>query len=166
MSKIRIQHVRQPTRDTCVHACLSMVTGIPVDDLVERFGDTGCSNEISATVLCEMGILPILLPNVVTPLFLVGNVFFLTVPSLNTVGGAHCVVVAAHNDGPPTLYDPNEGVVGGQWYPRGALDPAPDNPRILRAYSDVMLLQPLARHHGSRKRQHLYRRRASGESTP
>ena len=165
---IKIQYVQQPTPHSCVHACLSMVTGLPVNDLIDRFSDSGLSSAIEATVLTEMGILPISLPITIATPFLNGNVFFLTVPSLNVLGNQHLVVVEADGDGDLIVYDPNKDKEDYSWYPPDALQPSIETikaGKVLRGFSNITLLRPLSEHRGSAERGKLYMRRAHIEGT-
>lgn len=110
MKQIKVTPVQQPTSVTCVHACLAMVTGIPVDDLVERFGDHGIGFDEKATVLVENGIWPVnttFQPHPFSPC----GVYIVGTCSLNLPGKMHCVVVEALPDG-YKVHDPNTGREG------------------------------------------------------
>lgn len=147
---VKVRFVRQPTSSTCVHACLAMVTGIPVDDLIERFGNHGLSNEEEATVLTENGILPVPVHGMgdTHPMIYFG-VYFLTVPSLNIPGANHRIVSAISEDGKRwTSYDPNVGRKGKSYYPRNAFY---SNRRPF-SYSEVTFLDPLRLHKGTQDR--------------
>lgn len=142
MSKIPVRHVQQPTAHTCVHACLSMVTGIPVQDLIARFGDVGMTDEDKATVLCEEGILPVDVPNMggaMHPLPYAGT-YMLSVPSLNIQGRGHSIVCTLDAEGDWALYDPNEGREGKQFYTRHGLMAGE-----VKHYTAILLI-PLTKH--------------------
>ena len=59
---ITVNFVQQPTAHTCVHSCLSMVTGVPVNDYIKRFGEAGLSFKETAIALTEAKIFPVLSP--------------------------------------------------------------------------------------------------------
>ena len=152
MSRIKVQLIKQPTKHSCVHACLSMVTGIPVINILERFGERALDTHRELTVLTEMGICPVPLPNSTEPLMTLGNVFFVTVPSLNLVGRNHAIVVETSNDGDVIVYDPSPK----DHYPLDALQPSRKTKRTLSSYGDIVLLQPLPEHRGTIERLRLY----------
>lgn len=114
MRELTVNHVQQPSDITCVHACLSMITGIPVPDLVERFGNRGLSFDAKATVLVEHGIWPVNTTFQPHPFDTCG-VYIVGTCSLNWPGKMHCIVVEASGDG-YTVYDPNEGREGKESY--------------------------------------------------
>lgn len=120
MSAIKFQFVQQPTPRTCVHACLSMVTGVPVQELIDRFGDRGLAIECEVAVLIENGIFPDM-RFYIAPSFDKG--FYLaTAPSLNIPGGLHRVVVEVNEDYDFVVHDPNTGRDGVKAYPPNAIE--------------------------------------------
>ena len=144
---IQLEHVQQPTAKTCVHACLSMVTGEPVASLINRFGDRGLSVEEEITVLTEYGIFPQAVP--FTFSWIVDGVYMLTVPSLNLEGTNHCIIAYADRDEEKfILLDPNEGKEGKKAYGREALY-GKDGPM---AFSSPYFLQVLPDHKGTNSR--------------
>ena len=155
MSKIQVQLVKQPTTSTCVHACVSMVTGVPVDDLIKRFGESALTKERELTVLTEMGIYPVPMPIAVQSLMLIRNVFFMTVPSINLPGRNHAVVMEVTSDYEVLLHDPSPLLA----YSTDAMQPSKDTVQKLVSYSEIVLLEGLPEHSGSAKRRKLYRAR-------
>lgn len=148
MAKIEVRHVQQPTPHTCVHSCLSMVTGIPVNDLIARFGDVGMVDEDKATVLCEEGILPVDVPQMggaLHPLPYAGT-YLLSVPSLNIPGRGHSIVCTLDDDGDWELYDPNEGREGKAFYSRHGLMAGEVKHYV------ATLLVPLPKHRATQER--------------
>lgn len=110
-----IQHIQQPTPYTCVHACLAMVTGKPVEYFIERFGDHGLSWHEETVALVEHKIFPEPFTHMCDDRFpIVGN-YFITTASLNLVGSTHRVLLSVTPDD-HHLYDPNEGKDGKEWY--------------------------------------------------
>lgn len=152
---IEVRFVQQPTPVSCVHACLSMVTGVPVRELIDRFGNHGLSNEEQATVLTEMGIVPIPVPQSggAHPMPY-GGANFITVPSLNIAGATHLCVLEYQNDR-WVLFDPNYGRKGKRHYSRKALY----SNRQEFSYSEVTYLHPLRLHRGTEERLDRYAKR-------
>lgn len=114
MKDLKVNFVQQPSSVTCVHACLAMVTGIPVESLVERFGDRGLAFDSKATVLVENKIWPVNTTFRDHPFDTCG-VYLVGTCSLNLPGKMHCVVVEASSDG-YRVYDPNKGRQGKDFY--------------------------------------------------
>jgi len=134
-----------------------MVTALPVESIMERFGNHGLDDETTVTVLSEMGIHPINIPHIAGPLFIEGATYLASVPSLNNLGGAHAIIIEVGEIGDATVYDPNEGRDGTQWYRRDALHPTRDyTGPILRRYTEALMLKSLRLHQGTRKRMLLY----------
>lgn len=153
ISRIQVQMIKQPTKQSCVHACLSMVTGIPVGHIIKRFGSRPLSKNDELIVLTEMGIYPITLPVSVQPLMVLGNIFMVTVPSLNIKGGNHAVVVEVTQDMDINVYDPSPS----EHYPVDAMQPSKNTERVMKSYSEITLLEPLsAEHRGTQERIKLY----------
>ena len=117
MIEVKLQ--QQPTPRTCAHTCLSMVTGVPVEDLIERFGDRGLAFPEEACVLIENGIFPVNTTGSHHEFALEG-VYLVSTPSLNLPGKLHMVVVEASADG-YVVYDPNTGREGVKAYHPNAI---------------------------------------------
>ena len=106
MRELKVKQVQQPTAHTCVHACLSMVTGVPVEEYIERFGDTALGQNEETVALVENGIFPVAVPYYAPHPFPEFGVYFVTAPSVNTAGYLHRVIVTVSEDG-YDVYDPN-----------------------------------------------------------
>lgn len=115
MREIEVSHVQQPTAHTCVHACLSMVTGVPIEEYIERFGDNGLSFEEETVALVEDSIFPVRMPSDAPHEFPNTGVYFVSVPSLNMAGYLHRVVVTASEEG-YEVFDPNYHKEGKRFY--------------------------------------------------
>ena len=113
--EIIVEHVQQPSSVTCVHSCVSMITGIPVEDYVKRFGDHALSCHEEYTALIETKIFPIAVADSSPHPFPVHGVYLISTPSLNIAGSLHRVVVET-SEGDYKVYDPNEGKEGKQVY--------------------------------------------------
>lgn len=136
----RATFVSQPTPNTCVHACLSMVTGVPAYDLIERFGDRPLGIKESRTVLIENGLFPI--DKTVEDVFEYAGVYLATVPSLNIKAGTHQIVIVNNGDStPPLLLDPNTGKKDVEWYPADILDPRANHDISIRLF-EILYLCP------------------------
>jgi len=103
--------VQQVCSHSCGHACISMVTKVPIDILLEEaptFG-VGISEDIMLALFAKHGFIcrPILYPHLVQ----YSGVYICTVPSLNVMAGTHYILMCVDNTGITTLYDPNEGRV-------------------------------------------------------
>lgn len=121
-SEIAVEHMQQPSATSCVHTCLSMVTGIPVEQYITRFGDDGqgLGNKEETVALVEAKVFPIAVPHVAPHPFPMPGVYLVSVPSLNIPGKLHRVVVEADADG-YTVFDPNEGKEGKKAHPRDGM---------------------------------------------
>lgn len=100
-------HVTQPTPRTCVHACLSMVTGQSINELIDRLGDYGQGREHYLPILIEHRLFPVEVMGNFDP-FPYQGVYLVVVPSLNLPHMTHLVVVVVDEDG-YHVYDPNQG---------------------------------------------------------
>lgn len=110
-----ICHLTQPTKDSCMATCLSMVLGISekegyklyhkklqkyeiwFDTILDKYGipyyyGSPRSNRLSGNVLC-----------------------FATVPSLNMQGLLHQILIQ-YEEGKFTVFDPAQGRVGSKYY--------------------------------------------------
>ena len=101
MSHEKIELVQQPTDHTCVAACLSMITGIPVNLVIEEVGEKSGLRE-EQLFLLRSGFGSEITFNIDTP-----NLFIATVVSIN-IHGLHAVLID-NRDWDYTVYDPNQG---------------------------------------------------------
>lgn len=129
--------VNQINDKSCVHACLSMVTGIPVEKLWERF-PRPMWQEDEIVVLVENKIFPV--PAAAYgPQFLRYGTYMMSVPSLNVEGALHCVLVVYNEEG-AFLYDPQSGREGKKYYPLRSLMSDYDGPIKVSGYAQVTFL--------------------------
>lgn len=149
---IKIRHVQQISDKTCGHACLSMVTGIPIDELVARFGDLPLGDAEEAVVLTEMGILPV-------PIIALGGfpglthagAYFISVPSINRPGQAHRIVARAEPGW--RIFDPQYGREGVNSYGPNAFD---DVDGCIKHWSEAVFLHSMDAHKGTAERMDRY----------
>jgi hypothetical protein len=121
-----MKHVQQPTPFTCVHACIAMVTGKPVTEIIEKYGfEKGMSVDQQCAVLTMEGV-PFI--RYASSFLAWGRVFTVTVPSINIERSTHCVVLDMRDDQNPIIYDPCEGRDGKRFYTYEAL----------KSYTDVV----------------------------
>ena len=106
-----IKHQKQPTRDTCTSACLAMILGTPVDEVVEEFHKDWTEGKTDpAHYLVKKGVKLQIHREPYDNTVLWGKVYLLTVPSLNVKARTHHVVVDMRGgEGKGIVYDPNEG---------------------------------------------------------
>lgn len=95
---------KQPTDTTCVQTCLAMVLDVPVEDVIEEYGDKALSTIEMLVVLRMKNIDFNWLPQ--GALFVHGW-YFIAVPSLNLRGGMHEILVHAGEDGIDKVLDPS-----------------------------------------------------------
>lgn len=134
---IKVTPLQQPTPRTCCHTCLAMVTGEPVEALIERFGDRPLGFAEEACVLIEHGIFPVDATGSPHEFALEG-VYLVSAPSLNLPGKLHMVVVEASVEG-YIVHDPNTGREGVKAYHRDAIMEG-DLARCEVRYLDTLLL--------------------------
>lgn len=102
--------VRQTNDCTCVHACLAMVTGMPIADVTWALGDhCGLADEQSFGFLGLCGIIAKHIGPGHFPRR--GPVYMGTVPSLNIEFASHQVVMFARGN-EWVIRDPNQGRPG------------------------------------------------------
>jgi hypothetical protein len=114
MSDMHITPLQQPNDQTCVHTCLAMITGKPVDQLISRFGDQTIGFYEIATVLVEHRLFPVYTTEQQHP-FYASGVYLVAAPSLNRPGLLHQLVVEAGPDG-YIVHDPQAGREGKDCY--------------------------------------------------
>jgi hypothetical protein len=103
-------HQPQPTADTCVHACIAMLTGIEVNKVRKKY-----SPDFQPIFWDDVQ--AILKHNKVESIRYANNwlpwnrVMLLSVPSLNITGRLHAIIVVTNDDN-MDIYDPNWGKEG------------------------------------------------------
>lgn len=110
-----ITHQTQPTKFSCAHTCLAMLLGEPVDKVRKVLGDNDCGlsdREIHAA----LDRFQFLWNHFVYPTMIVAGTYLLAVPSLNNLGGSHCIVVQRDDCGMFKVFDPNKGREGVKVY--------------------------------------------------
>lgn len=110
-----ITHQTQPSDDTCASACIAMILGIPVEEVIEEFHEDFFNRDINVSEYLTMkGVrnkqLLALNDDIYT-----GRIYLLTVPSLNFPGLMHYMLMEVHENY-YTLHDPNWGREGKKHY--------------------------------------------------
>ena len=100
----------QPTPITCVSTCMSMILGVPVEEVINEFHEkyyTECSITC-AKYLQSKGLTVERMYADFSPKNIDYNtVYGLIVPSLNIEGGTHMVLMEVDSEGNWCIYDPN-----------------------------------------------------------
>ena len=113
--------VIQPTMNTCMSACISMVTGISVSKVVSEFHN----DYVSFGVGAQLVVIRYLFDNGFEPfagddfedyhVFNGKYVYIVGVPSLQRKGDTHAIVLWFDANGEMEVYDPLKGT-GSKWY--------------------------------------------------
>lgn len=108
-----IQHVQQVDKKSCVHACIAMVTGNPIEDILSAFPRPGTMSNVGI-YLAKNGIWMIPRSSV-TPMNY-GFVYIIDTPSRNHLGLVHSIVLDLRDSDTPLCFDPQKGREGKEFY--------------------------------------------------
>lgn len=114
--KDRIAHKTQPTVMSCIPTCLAMLLGKDPKEVDHEFSPSYIRGYIDvASYLYRYGVLA--LPHVTAGIhqILKGRLYLATVPSLQTPGLFHQIIIDARFDS-VIVYDPVKGLEGKQYY--------------------------------------------------
>lgn len=113
---MKIIHVNQPTSNSCVSACIAMISGIDVQVVYDEFHDHYKSCHMNAgEYLLAKGIKTVVGTSESRVQW--GSVYLLAVPSLNVEAGMHQIVLDCQSeDLGIEIYDPNEGYENRKYY--------------------------------------------------
>lgn len=111
-----IQHQQQPTKNTCMSACLAMVAGQPVSDVVAMWHDKFHDKTDWLDDALDHYKIPYFYGSQRKAELLYGFIYFLTVPSLNIEGGLHQILVALTAERGIEVFDPCMGRTGAKYY--------------------------------------------------
>lgn len=104
-----IQHQTQPCPVSCVATCIAMITGCPVDLVVDQFHREYRKGDLSiGDMLRSIGLAFKSFDSAERQSLDEDGVYLVSVPSLNIQGGMHQVVIEMA-DGEWTVLDPNLG---------------------------------------------------------
>lgn len=96
----------QPTGKTCVQTCLAMALGVPVAEVIARYGEEPMNQQSLCAALTECAFV---WNQLVTGTMVCQGWYFATVPSLNHRGGNHQVLIRWTSDDGVTVLDPAMG---------------------------------------------------------
>lgn len=101
-----ITRQRQPTKDTCVQTCIAMALGVPVANVIDRYGGEAMNQELLTKALTECGVI---WNQFTQGTLLFQGWYFAVVPSLNRRGMNHQVLVRWTEREGITVMDPAIG---------------------------------------------------------
>jgi len=111
-----INLVNQTCNNDCVAACISMALGIPIEEIKDGAKMIGLGfpmTPFDATkLLCYFGVLGV---RQQSDTLYSGNLYKIGVPSKNTQGGLHSILIDLRN-GRNYVFDPQQGVEGKKFY--------------------------------------------------
>lgn len=114
-----LQHQTQPTFNTCMSACIAMVAGQPVDEVVARWHQSFHDKTDWLDDALDYYKIPYFYGSQRRAELLYGFIYFLTVPSLNITGGLHEILVSLTADRGIEVFDPVKGRPGAKHYVYG-----------------------------------------------
>lgn len=125
--------INQINDQSCVHACLAMVTGVDINEVWARY-PFPLTPKQELTVLIEGRAWPIA-QNPFDNQFPFCGVYLVSVPSLNVHGVLHRVVVTA-SETEVRCFDPQRGRAGRLFYSEDSFSAASLTP--VKSYSEVV----------------------------
>lgn len=126
-----MNHVRQPTPNTCLSACLAMILNKPVGVVIADFhskyyDDFGGDRLLPEDYLRQHNCMHLGPQGKTNQSLKDKGVYLLAVPSLNIKGGLHSILyeIKQLEDGfwSHTIYDPNMGYGGREYYVNNIYD--------------------------------------------
>lgn len=104
-----IQFQQQPTKNSCMSACVAMISGAPVENVMLQWHDAFHDKSAWLDDALDFYKIPYLYGSQRKGELLYGFIYFLTVPSLNIKGGLHQVLMSLTADRGIEVFDPNMG---------------------------------------------------------
>lgn len=101
-----IYHQQQPTGKTCVQTCIAMALGVPVEQVIQQYGEDPLNQELLCKALTECGVM---WNQFTHGTMLFQGWYFAVVPSLNHRGLNHQILVRWHPGDGLTVLDPAMG---------------------------------------------------------
>ncbi|WPJ68551.1 hypothetical protein OMDBNIEC_00065 [Salmonella phage STP-SP5] len=138
----KITHIKQPTLNTCVSACLAMILDKPVEEVVAEFHDRYYDNWAItiSEYLQKYNVRHICCVGGGRETLIFGGLYLCTVPSLNIPGALHQIVIDMR-DHKFMVYDPIKGWDGKKFYVGVDQDPEEPGAFILHTWvKDVEIL--------------------------
>ena len=113
MRKIKLQ--QQPTDNSCTSTCLAMILGVPVDKVILEFHDKYLRSAITPFKYLSDNGIESEQHRTSDRILWHGELYLVVVPSLNTVGVTHSIIVDVRFDD-YLVFDPNKGKEGKKYY--------------------------------------------------
>ena len=132
---MKINHQIQPTWDSCVSACIAMISDRLVEEVTEEFHELYIDQKIEVDeYLHRKGIKcrPLVSVNAE---FMLGRFYMLSVPSLNKDAHMHAILAYWDDDQQFRIEDPNKGKEGKRYYIEPDKEPLNDNELCMVGYS-------------------------------
>ncbi|MDS7913019.1 hypothetical protein ACHQJB_15160 [Raoultella planticola] len=111
-----LKHQQQPTHNSCMSACVAMISSQPVSEVVAQWHEKFHSKEAWLDDAMDHYRIPYFYGHPKKAELLPGFIYFLTVPSLNIVGGLHQILAAVKEGSVVEILDPAEGRDGAKHY--------------------------------------------------
>lgn len=139
---MKIIHQQQPTSNTCASTCIAMLLNTPVEDVVKDFHDK--------YMRLETGVHQYLTDNGLNVECLTcehrqaqwGNLYLLTVASLNTKGLLHYIILDVRIEGAVIIYDPNMGKNDKDYYVSDTQEYKTIHEHGLVSYTAELIIHP------------------------
>lgn len=124
---MKIKLVQQPTADTCTSACLSMITSIDINEIINDFHEEWKNYKTNPSkFLSHQCIGHVVNKDVFNHTLEWDSIYLLTVASLNIDGGLHHIVLDLTGE-IEMVFDPNNGKQGKKYYIGWSEDKKSDN---------------------------------------
>jgi len=111
-----IELQQQPHDDACISACLAMLMGRPVEEVVEEFHHSHFTGLLTITEYLHRNFITCSQMIAEPQTLLVGKAYLLAVPSLNYPGLNHCIILIIDDWNNEFIFDPNQGREGKKHY--------------------------------------------------
>lgn len=113
-----IIHQQQPNYDTCTSACLAMVLGTKVDQVIAEFHEDWVNRESDpARYLAAKGVAHAINCDPYDNCLNWGKLYLITVPSVNMQSSLHHILVdLRRGEDDVRVYDPNQGKQDKSYY--------------------------------------------------
>jgi hypothetical protein len=116
---MNIEFVRQPTDNSCLSACLAMLTKENVDSVIKEFHQAYHNHKTTLYDYLDMKNIEYSIPdakNKEKDFLYKNHTYLLTVPSLNVRAGLHSIIAHVDELGILKIYDPQKGNEGKLFY--------------------------------------------------
>lgn len=142
-----INHLTQPTKDSCMATCLAMVIGISAEEALERYHKDLQSYKIWFDNVLDSYRIPYYYGSPRSSRISGDVLCFATVASLNMPGMLHQILIQNVGDR-LTVYDPAEGRLGAKYYIPHTDGPETEDAKHLHSWT-LDLIIPLVHNKGA-----------------